>query len=154
MRTAVVTGGTRGIGKEVVAQLVKQGYKVAVISASGAFVAGASSHKCNVADFGEVKQVADKIMSELGGVDVLVNNAGITRDNLALMMKEQEFDEVVEVNLKGAFNCSKHFMKALMKSPSSLYPEDHIAQVFERGYKLKDKVIKHARVIVSSGAEA
>lgn len=117
MRTAVVTGGTRGIGKEIVRQFVSAGYKVAVISVSGAFVADATSYKCNVSDFREVKETSDRIIADLGGVDVLVNNAGITRDALALMMKEQDFDEVVAVNLKGAFNCSKHFMRALMKSP-------------------------------------
>ena len=118
VRTAVVTGGTRGIGKEVVRQFVSAGYKVAVISASGAFVADATSYKCNVADFREVKETADKIIADLGGIDVFVNNAGITRDALALMMKEQDFDEVIAVNLKGAFNCCKHFMRALLKSPA------------------------------------
>lgn len=117
-RTAVVTGGTRGIGKEIVAQLVSAGYKVAVISASGAYANNAKSYKCDVADFKQVKETADKIIADLGGLDVLVNNAGITRDALALMMKEQDFDEVIAVNLKGAFNCSKHFMRALMKSSS------------------------------------
>lgn len=117
-RMAVVTGGTRGIGKEVVAQLVSAGYEVAVISASGAYVNNAKSYKCDVADFKQVKETADKIIADFGRMDVLINNAGITRDALALMMKEQDFDEVISVNLKGAFNCSKHFMRALMKSPS------------------------------------
>jgi len=118
MRVAVVTGGTRGIGKACVEEFIKQGYKVAVISASGKDVEGANSYKCNVADFNEVKQTADKIVADFGRVDVLVNNAGITRDGLALTMKEQDFDEVIAVNLKGAFNCSKHFLRALLKSPS------------------------------------
>ena len=118
MRTAVVTGGTRGIGREIVAQFLKEGYRVAVISSSGSNIEGAACYKCNVANFEEVRAAADKIAADLGGVDVLVNNAGIARDNLALRMSEQEFDEVIAVNLKGAFNCSKFFCRALMKSPA------------------------------------
>jgi len=118
MRTAVITGGTRGIGREVVTLFLKQGYRVAVISASGAFVTDAKSYKCNIADFRQVKEASDKIIADLGGVDVLVNNAGVARDNLAMRMTESEFDEVVAVNLKGAFNCCKHFMRALLRSES------------------------------------
>ena len=112
MKTAVITGGTRGIGKEIVNLFIREGYKVIVLSASGAQVEGAESYKCNVADFNAVKQIAEKI----GAVDVLVNNAGITKDNLALRMTESEFDEVINTNLKGVFNCCKHFMRAIIKS--------------------------------------
>lgn len=112
MKTAVVTGGTRGIGKAIADQLLQEGYKVAVISASGSD----GSYKCDVSNFEQVKEISEKIIADFGGVDVLINNAGITRDNLALKMTEQEFDEVIAVNMKGVFNCTKHFMRPIMKS--------------------------------------
>ena len=118
MRTAVVTGGSRGIGLGIVKRLLSDGYKVAVLSNSGTQVEGAMAYRCNVAEFDAVKVVADKVLADFGGVDVLVNNAGITRDNLAIRMSEAEFDEVIGVNLKGVFNCCKHFMRAIMKSDS------------------------------------
>lgn len=115
-KVAVITGGSRGIGKEIADRFLRDGYKVAVISNSGSEVKGAAVYKCNVADFEQVAATAQKIAGDFGGVDVLVNNAGITRDNLAIRMSETEFDEVISVNLKGVFNCCKHFMRAIMKS--------------------------------------
>lgn len=115
-KVAVVTGGSRGIGKAIAERFLRDGYRVVVISNSGVEVTGAATYKCNVADFEQVGATAQKIITDLGGVDVLVNNAGITRDNLALRMSEAEFDEVISVNLKGVFNCCKHFMRAIMRS--------------------------------------
>ena len=130
MKTAVVTGGSRGIGKEIVLQLSKAGFNVAVVYAGNADAANqvckeastfgvkAISYQCDVSNFEQVKKTSEAVAADFGGVDVLVNNAGITRDNLALRMTEQEFDEVIAVNLKGVFNCTKHFMRPIMKSPS------------------------------------
>lgn len=127
-RVAVVTGGSRGIGREIVLQLGKAGLNVAVIYAGNTNAADdvcnqvatlgvkARSYQCDVSNFEQVKAVSEKIITEFGGVDVLVNNAGITRDNIALRMTEQEFDDVIAVNLKGVFNCAKHFMRPIMKS--------------------------------------
>ena len=116
MKTAVVTGGARGIGLEVVKKFLAEGYKVAVLSNMDAEIEGATVYKCDVSDFGTVEAIAKKIAADFGGVDVLVNNAGITRDNLAILMKEEEFDSVIAVNLKGVFNCCRHFMRYIMKS--------------------------------------
>lgn len=128
MRTAVVTGGSRGIGKEIALRLGKTGFNIAVIYAGNVNAANevckevlkfgvkALAYQCDVSNSAQVKEISEKIIADFGGVDVLVNNAGITRDNLALRMTDQEFDEVIAVNLKGVFNCTKNFMRPIMKS--------------------------------------
>ena len=116
MKNVVVTGGARGIGLEVVKRFLAEGHKVAVLSNMDAEIEGATVYKCDVANFNTVEEVAKKVVADFGGVDVLVNNAGITRDNLALRMSEEEFDSVIAVNLKGVFNCCRHFMRSIMRS--------------------------------------
>ena len=111
MKTAVVTGGSRGIGKEIVEQLKSAGFNVAVLDR-----AENAKYQCDVSNMKQVQKACDKIVADFGGVDVLVNNAGITRDNLILRMGEDEFDAVINVNLKGVFNCTKVFMRPIMKS--------------------------------------
>ncbi|KAI4453156.1 polyketide synthase-related [Holotrichia oblita] len=130
MKTAVITGGSRGIGKEIALRLARAGFDIAVLYVGipadaesacreiAAVGVKARAYECNIADFEQVKKVSEKVFSDFGGINVLVNNAGITRDNLTIRMSESEFDSVIAVNLKGAFNCSKHFMRALMKSES------------------------------------
>jgi len=116
-KIAVVTGGSRGIGKEIALALSKKGYAVAILANSEPQLGeGIKSYKCNVADFAAVKETSEKIAADFGGVDVLVNNAGIVKDNLAIRMTESEFDDVLAVNLKGVFNCCKHFARSIMKS--------------------------------------
>ena len=73
-------------------------------------------YQCNVADFERSKEICEQIFADFGGVDILVNNAGITKDTLLLRMNESDFDSVIEVNLKGAFNFTKHLSKYIMKS--------------------------------------
>jgi 3-oxoacyl-[acyl-carrier protein] reductase len=75
----------------------------------------AVAYKCNVADFEECKKMIDDVIAEFGRIDVLVNNAGITRDNLLMKMSEDDFDSVIGINLKGAFNTTKHVSKYLLK---------------------------------------
>lgn len=120
-KVALVTGGSRGIGAAVVRKLASQGADVAVVYAGNAEAAEAvcgecrerwgvraNAYRCNVADFAEVKQTVNQIKQDFGTVHILVNNAGITRDGLVATMGEQAFDDVIAVNLKGAFNMIRH----------------------------------------------
>ena len=75
----------------------------------------AMAYRCNVADYAAVEQMMNDVVKEMGSIDVLVNNSGITKDGLLLRMKEEDFDRVVEVNLKGCFNCIRHVARIMMK---------------------------------------
>ena len=127
-RTAIVTGGSRGIGAAIVKKLASLGADVAIVYAGNEELARkvsrecqetyqvkAECFRCNVADFEEVKAVVAKIKADFGTIDLLVNNAGINRDGLLAMMKESAFDEVIAANLKGTFNmirqCTPIFMR-------------------------------------------
>ena len=116
-KTAVVTGGSRGIGEAIVYKLASLGANIAVIYAGKATAAenvcekckkeygvDAKAYQCNVADFSSAKETVAKIRSDFGTTQILINNAGITRDALLAMMKEDDFDAVLATNLKGAFN--------------------------------------------------
>ena len=120
-KTAVVTGGSRGIGEAIVYKLASMGANIAVIYAGNAAAAEkvckkcgqrysveARAYQCNVADFSAVKEAVVKIRADFGTVQFLVNNAGITHDGLLAMMKEEDFDAVLDTNLKGAFNMIRH----------------------------------------------
>ena len=120
-KTAVVTGGSRGIGEVIVYKLASMGANIAVIYAGNAAAAEkvckkcgqrysveARAYQCNVADFSAVKEAVVKIRADFGTVQFLVNNAGITHDGLLAMMKEEDFDAVLDTNLKGAFNMIRH----------------------------------------------
>ena len=120
-KTAVVTGGSRGIGEAIVYKLASMGANVAVIYAGNATAAErvsekckqeygveAKSYQCNVADFSAAKETVAIIKADFGTAQILVNNAGITRDGLLAMMKEEDFDSVLDTNLKGAFNMIRH----------------------------------------------
>ncbi len=129
-KTAVVTGASRGIGRAAALELARQGANVAVVYANNHAAAEAvcaqiaalgvktKAYACDVADFDQSKSVCDAIAADFGGVDILVNNAGITKDTLLLRMSESDFDSVMAVNLKGAFNFTKHLARGLMKSPA------------------------------------
>lgn len=120
-KTAVVTGGSRGIGEAIVYKLASMGANIAVIYAGNAAAAEkvckkcgqrysveARAYQCNVADFSAVKEAVVKIRADFGAVQFLVNNAGITHDGLLAMMKEEDFDAVLDTNLKGTFNMIRH----------------------------------------------
>jgi 3-oxoacyl-[acyl-carrier protein] reductase len=119
-KVALVTGASRGIGRAIATKLAENGADVAVIYAGQqekaealceelrAMGVRANPYQCNVADFDAVKETVAAVTKDLGGVDILVNNAGITRDGLVYSMKEEDFDAVIDVNLKGAFNFIKH----------------------------------------------
>jgi 3-oxoacyl-[acyl-carrier protein] reductase len=119
-QVAVVTGGSRGIGRAVALKMAENGADVAVVYAGNEqaaeetrslaekFQVKCRTYRCDVSNFSETKKLVDAILSDFGRIDVLVNNAGITRDGLIATMKEQDFDDVIATNLKGAFNMTKH----------------------------------------------
>ena len=120
-KVALVTGGSRGIGAAVVKQFASQGADVAVVYAGNQELAEALcaqcaadygvkaiAYRCDVADFAAVKDTVNQVKKDFGSVDILVNNAGITQDGLLAMMKEEAFDRVLDVDLKGAFNFIRH----------------------------------------------
>ena len=126
-KTAVVTGGSRGIGAAICEKLASCGVNVAIIYNGNEQKAvevrekalqhgvAAECFKCNVADFEQCKKTAADIAEKFGGIDILVNNAGITRDNLIVSMSEEEFDSVINTNLKGCFNMIKAFSRNFIK---------------------------------------
>ncbi len=129
-KIAVITGGARGIGRAIAETLVARGAHIVVAdlnleqSQETAEEIEASSGKraialkVDVADFSSAKGMIDQALQEFGRIDILVNNAGITRDNLIMRMAESDWDAVIGVNLKGAWNCSKAVIRPMMKQRS------------------------------------
>jgi 3-oxoacyl-[acyl-carrier protein] reductase len=126
-RTAIVTGAGRGIGRVIAMELAREGARVAVadVDAEGAqsvaseiesMGASAKPYTVNVASAAEVDGFIRAVSADFGSIDILVNNAGITRDNLMMRMKEEEWDLVLDVNLKSAFLCTKSAAKSLLRS--------------------------------------
>ena len=126
---ALVTGGSRGIGLAIAQELGRAGARVAVVARNGeAAEAAAASlagtghrgYACDVSESAGVKVMVGKLEEALGPVDILVNNAGITRDNIFIRMKEEEWDEVLAVNLKGAFNVTHALARGMMRRRSGV----------------------------------
>lgn len=127
-RVALVTGGMGGLGESISIKLAALGYKVVVTYSPGNTKAGEwlqtmnnmgygfKAYPCDVADFDSCKQCVDQVTADIGPVDVLVNNAGITRDNLAMRMKDEEWDAVLDTNLRAVFRMSKLVMRGMMKA--------------------------------------
>ncbi|HHW38848.1 MAG TPA: 3-oxoacyl-[acyl-carrier-protein] reductase [Bacillales bacterium] len=126
-KVALVTGASRGIGREIAIELAKAGAKVAVnysgseakanevvdqIKAAGG---EAFAIQANVTNSESVEAMVKEVISQFGALDILVNNAGITRDNLLMRMKEEEWDAVINTNLKGVFICTKAVTRQMMK---------------------------------------
>lgn len=126
-KTAVITGGSRGIGLAIAKKLALNGANIAIlyvgdesegINAKNELLeygTKVEQYFCDVSNFEASKEVIDKVIEKFGGVDFLINNAGITRDKLVLNMDEKDFDAVINVNLKGTFNMIKHTYKHFMK---------------------------------------
>ncbi|MGR3304437.1 MAG: SDR family NAD(P)-dependent oxidoreductase, partial [Candidatus Scalindua sp.] len=126
-KTAIVTGGTRGIGKAIVLELAKNGYNVAfnysksddlaneLVKEIEALGVKAMAKKTDVADFEGAKKMAKEVKDEFGQIDILVNNAGITKDKLLALMKEDDWDDVININLKSVYNFSKAVIMTMVK---------------------------------------
>lgn len=126
-KTAVVTGASRGIGRSIAIDLAKNGANV-VVNYSGneakanevvdeikALGQQAFAVKADVSNAEEVQSLMKQAIDTFGSIDILVNNAGITKDNLLMRMKENEWDDVININLKGVFNCTKAVTRQMMK---------------------------------------
>ncbi|MDN3449293.1 3-oxoacyl-[acyl-carrier-protein] reductase [Planococcus sp. APC 3906] len=129
-KTAIITGASRGIGAEIARKMAEAGAKI-VVNYSGSQAKAeavveeiknnggeAIAVKADVADADAVKAMVDQTMQAFGSVDILVNNAGITRDNLMMRMKDDEWDDVINTNLKGVFICTKAVTRQMMKQRS------------------------------------
>jgi len=126
-KTAIVTGGTRGIGKAIVLELAKSGCNVAfnysksddlaneLVKEIEALGVKAVAKKADVSDFESAKDMIKEVKDEFGQIDYLVNNAGITRDKLLAMMKEDDWDDVININLKSVYNFSKAVIMTMIK---------------------------------------
>ena len=129
-KTAIVTGAGRGIGNAIARRFASEGAKVILISRSPSSCGGAAeeinkefpdsckAYPCDVADYAAVQETVSAILKDFPQIDILVNNAGITRDSLMLRMKEEDWDAVMDTNLKSAFNTVKALQRVLMKSPA------------------------------------
>ena len=126
-KTAIVTGGTRGIGKAIVLELARSGCNVAfnysksddlaneLVKEIEALGVKAVAKKADVSDFESAKEMIKEVKDEFGQIDYLVNNAGITRDKLLAMMKESDWDDVININLKSVYNFSKAVIMTMIK---------------------------------------
>ncbi|OGR80848.1 MAG: 3-oxoacyl-[acyl-carrier-protein] reductase [Elusimicrobia bacterium RIFCSPLOWO2_01_FULL_64_13] len=129
-QVAVVTGGAQGIGKAIAAALAGQGARIAVCDVAedlaaktagelkASFQVDTLALKADVTRPESCEEMAKKVQEAFGRIDILVNNAGITKDNLVMRMSEAEWDAVLDVNLKGAFNCTKAVCRPMMKQRS------------------------------------
>lgn len=126
-KTVMVTGGTRGIGRAIAQAFAAQGANIVINYRSNEAEASAAREalesygvevlavKADISDFQQVESLVEEAILRFKTIDVLVNNAGITRDNLMIRMEEAEFDQVIDTNLKGAFNCMHHVAKKMLK---------------------------------------
>jgi 3-oxoacyl-[acyl-carrier protein] reductase len=129
-KTAIITGATRGIGRGIAVEFAKQGANVAFTYSSSVDAANAletelneigikaKGYQSNAAEFETAQELAKEILKEFDSIDILVNNAGITKDNLLMRISEDDFDKVIDVNLKSVFNMTKAVIRPMMKQRS------------------------------------
>jgi len=131
-KVALITGGSRGIGAAIVRKFAEQGAHVAFTYRSNAESAQVVAqeaallsegikvmgYQSDAASFDQTKTLIDQVLTEFGQIDILINNAGITRDNLLMRMSEDQWDEVIETNLKSLFNFTKNIMRPMLKAKS------------------------------------
>lgn len=126
-KTAIITGASRGIGKGIAEVFAQQGANVAFTYSASVEAANeleitlnamgvkAKGYKSNAASFNEAQTLAEDVLKAFGSIDILINNAGITKDNLLMRMREEDFDKVIEVNLKSVFNMTKAVQRTMLK---------------------------------------
>lgn len=126
-KTAIITGGSRGIGRGIVEIFAKHGANVAFTYSSSQEAANslaaevskpgvkAKAYKSNAASYDESQKLVEEVLKDFGNIDILVNNAGITKDNLLMRISEEDFDQVIEVNLKSVFNMTKAVQRTMLK---------------------------------------
>jgi|WP_322623517.1 3-oxoacyl-[acyl-carrier protein] reductase len=126
-KTAIITGASRGIGRGIAQAFAQQGANVAFTYSSSVEAAQAletelagygikaKGYQSDAADFNQAQQLVDDVVAEFGTVDILINNAGITKDNLLMRISEADFDKVIEVNLKSVFNMTKAVQRPMLK---------------------------------------
>tara|TARA_B100001093_G_scaffold303857_1_gene289764 strand:+ start:486 stop:1232 length:747 start_codon:yes stop_codon:yes gene_type:complete len=126
-KTAIITGASRGIGRGIAQVFAKQGANIAFTYSSSvdsakeletelnSYGIKAKGYQSNAASFIDSQQLAETVLEEFGSIDILVNNAGITKDNLLMRMGEEDFDSVIEVNLKSVFNMTKAVQRTMLK---------------------------------------
>ena len=129
-KNAIITGGSRGIGKGIAQVFAKHGANVAFTYNSSSQSAEelakeleemgvkARAYKSNAASFSEAQELVDNVLKDFDSIDILINNAGITKDNLLMRMSEEDFDKVIEVNLKSIFNMTKAIQRTMLKQRS------------------------------------
>ncbi|MBS3992609.1 MAG: 3-oxoacyl-[acyl-carrier-protein] reductase [Bacteroidetes bacterium] len=129
-KNALITGASRGIGRGIAEVFAKQGANVAFTYNASATAAlelekelqqyggKAKGYKSDASQFDQAQQLVDEVLKEFGTIDILINNAGITKDNLLMRISEEDFDKVIEVNLKSVFNLTKAVIKPMMKQRS------------------------------------
>ncbi len=129
-KTALITGGSRGIGEAIVMKYAEAGAHIAftyvsseekalaVVEAASAYGVKVKAFKSDAANYSQAEELIHQVVSEFGSIDILINNAGITKDTLMLRMTEEMWDQVIEVNLKSVFNLTKHVLKPMMKQRS------------------------------------
>lgn len=127
-KTAIITGATRGIGRGIALTFAAQGAAVAFTYSSSAEAAQsleqelkalgvqAKGYQSNAADFEQSQVLVDEVLATFGNIDILINNAGITKDNLLMRISEQDFDSVIDVNLKSVFNMTKAVQRTMLKN--------------------------------------
>jgi 3-oxoacyl-[acyl-carrier protein] reductase len=127
MKTAIITGASKGIGAVIAQRLNELGFNLVLnyrnsTAAMDGLINSFTNRdtkniivQCDVSSFDDAKKLIEIAFSNFKTVDVLINNAGVTKDNILAMMTENEFDQVINTNLKGVFNCSRHIAKSMMK---------------------------------------
>lgn len=140
-KVALITGGSRGIGESLVRKFVDHGAKVAFTYVSpgsavranalaGELGESARAYLSDAGDFSQAEALINQVVADFGKLDILINNAGITRDTLMLRMTEQQWDEVIQTNLKSVFNLTRHALKQMIRNGGSIINMSSVVGVF------------------------